>query len=102
MDRIFLSTHFKAGFQRLFAVGKDSLALDLPEALVGVRCENVAIALVFVNMTGINSSCKVPQLKQAGYFPYICGKSSPHYIIIRLDKFFRLNLELPTLTKEIS
>ena len=54
----------------------DSLALDLPEALVAVRCENVAIALLFVETVGINSSCKVPQLEQAGHFSYICGKSS--------------------------
>jgi len=36
--------------------------------------------LVFVDMTGINSSCKVPQLEQAGHFPYICGKSSPQLL----------------------
>ena len=54
----------------------DSLALDLREDLVGIRCENVAIALLFVETVGINSSCKVPQLEQAGHFSYICGKSS--------------------------
>ena len=53
----------------------DSLALDLPEALVAVRYENVAIALLFVETVEINSSCKVPQLEQAGHFPYICGKT---------------------------
>ena len=41
----------------------DSIALDLPEALVAERCENVAIALLFVETVGINSSCKVPQLE---------------------------------------
>ena len=53
----------------------DSLALNLREDLVGVQCENVAIALVFVETVGINSSCEVPQLEQAGHFSYICGKS---------------------------
>jgi hypothetical protein len=54
--------------------------LALPVDFAVPRCENVAIALVFVDMTGINSSCKVPQLEQAGHFPYICGKSSPQLL----------------------
>ncbi|MFZ4730059.1 MAG: hypothetical protein ACOYMQ_15555, partial [Pseudanabaena sp.] len=54
---------------------KDSLGLALTVDLAVPRCENVAIALVFADTTGISSSCKVPQLEQAGHFPYICGKS---------------------------
>ena len=67
-------------FKGYFAVVNDSIALDLPEALVAERCENVAIALVFVETVGINSSCKVPQLEQEKDFPYICGKSSPQLL----------------------
>jgi hypothetical protein len=54
------------------------------------RCENVAIALVFVEMTGIISSCNVPQLEQAGHFPYICWKSSPQLLHTYRDFAFAI------------
>ena len=57
-------------------MANNSLDLDLLETLVALRCENVAITLVFVETVGINSSCKIPKLEQAGHFPYICEKSS--------------------------